>query len=178
MEESNWPANRKIKPMSDATNRRQFLGITAAAGLSTGLASQAVRAEAATLSADDGKAASAGHKASSSFLTEPGAFVDVSRGNPKPFTLKGGSPLESPTDVVDLAAGYCWDGSSRVARPGRLEDGTALDLAGLMEPGKSHGVKYLKAMQCNNIAFPLGQGLWEGVPLRELINGVGEVENV
>ena len=102
----------------------------------------------------------------------------MSRSTPKPFTLKGESPLENPTDVVDLAAGYCGDGSSRVARPGRLEDGTALELARLMELGKSHGVKYLTAMQCNNIAFPLGQGLWEGVPLQELIRPVGEVDDV
>ena len=53
------------------------------------------------------------------------------------------------------------------ARPGRAQ--------GL---GKSHGVKYLKAMQCNNIPFPLGQGLWEGVPLREVVRRVGKVGNV
>jgi DMSO/TMAO reductase YedYZ molybdopterin-dependent catalytic subunit len=178
MEESNWPANRRIKPMSDTTNRRQFLGITAAAGLSTGLASEAVRAEAAGSAAGDGKAASAGHKGSSSFLTEPGDFVDVSRGNPKPFTLKGEALSKARLTPSTWRLEIVGDGSSRVARPGRLEDGTALDLAGLMELGKSHGVKYLKAMQCNNIAFPLGQGLWEGVPLRELIRRVGEVENV
>ena len=33
-------------------------------------------------------------------------------------------------------------------------------------------------MQCNNIPFPLGQGLWEGVPLREVIRRVGKVGNV
>jgi hypothetical protein len=33
-------------------------------------------------------------------------------------------------------------------------------------------------MQCNNIPFPLGQGLWEGVPLREVIARVGKVGNV
>ena len=60
------------------------------------------------------------------------------------------------------------DESAEVARPARLEDGTALDLAALKELGKARGVRYLKAMQCNNIARPLGQGLWEGVPLREL----------
>ena len=33
-------------------------------------------------------------------------------------------------------------------------------------------------MQCNNIPSPLGQGLWEGVPLREVIGRVGKVGNV
>ena len=44
--------------------------------------------------------------------------------------------------------------------------------------GKSHGVKYLKAMQCNNIPYPLGQGLWEGVPLRDVLRRVGKIANV
>jgi DMSO/TMAO reductase YedYZ molybdopterin-dependent catalytic subunit len=164
--------------MSDATNRRHFLGITAAAGLSTGLASQAVATEAAASGADDRKAASAGHKAFGSFLTEPGDFFDVSRGNPKPFTLEGEALSKARLTPSTWRLEIVGDGSSKMARSSRLEDGTALDLAGLMELGKSHGVKYLKAMQCNNIAFPLGQGLWEGVPLRDLIRRVGEVENV
>jgi hypothetical protein len=178
MVESNWPANERIMPMSDATNRRQFLGITVAAGLSTGLARQVIGAEAAALGADDLKAASASHKAPSSFLTEAGDFVDVSRGNPKPFTLKGEALSKARLTPSTWRLEIVGDASSGVARPSRLDDGTALDLAGLMELGKSHGVQYLKAMQCNNIAFPLGQGLWEGVPLRELIRRVGEVENV
>ena len=70
------------------------------------------------------------------------------------------------------------DGSAEIARPKRLEDGTALDLAGIKELGTEHGVKYLKAMQCNNIPYPLGQGLWEGVPLREVLKLVGKIANV
>ncbi len=70
------------------------------------------------------------------------------------------------------------DGTSQIGRPCRLEDGTAIDLDELKDLGKSHGVKYLKAMQCNNIPFPLGQGLWEGVPLRDLVRLVGRISNV
>src|SRR5262249_16927989 len=70
------------------------------------------------------------------------------------------------------------DGSSRVERTARLEDGTALDFAGLEGLGKAHGVKYLKAMQCNNIPFPLGHGLWGGVPLREGLRRAGKVADV
>ncbi len=64
------------------------------------------------------------------------------------------------------------------SRPSRLDDGTALDLDGLKKLGQSHGVKYLKAMQCNNIPFPLGQGLWEGVPLQQVLQRVGKIGNV
>lgn len=37
---------------------------------------------------------------------------------------------------------------------------------------------FLKAMQCLNIATPLGQGLWEGVPLREVLRLCGTMSNV
>src|SRR3954469_4910266 len=33
-------------------------------------------------------------------------------------------------------------------------------------------------MQCLNISQPLGQGLWEGVPLRELLKLVGRINNI
>ncbi len=178
MEENTLPADSGFKPMSHATNRRRFLEISAAAGLSMELVSKAVRAEAAASAADDGKAARASQKASCSFLTEPGDFVDVSRGNPKPFMLEGEALSKARLTPATWRLEIVGDASSRLARPSRLDDGTALDLAGLMELGKTHGVKYLKAMQCNNIAFPLGQGLWEGVPLRALIHRVGKVENV
>src|SRR5262249_51631331 len=70
------------------------------------------------------------------------------------------------------------DGSSQIQRPRKLDDGTALDLAALQRLGRTHGVKFLKAMQCLNIPQPLGQGLWEGVPLREVLRLAGKVGNV
>ncbi|HSI64156.1 MAG TPA: molybdopterin-dependent oxidoreductase, partial [Candidatus Saccharimonadia bacterium] len=59
-----------------------------------------------------------------------------------------------------------------------LEAGNALDLPTLMELAKKHSVRFLKAMQCLNIASPLGQGLWEGVPLREVLRLCGSMRNV
>src|SRR5262249_27243364 len=70
------------------------------------------------------------------------------------------------------------DGTAKVEKPRLVEDGTAVDLPTLLELGKKHGVKFLKAMQCLNISLPLGQGLWEGVPLREVLKLVGKVTNV
>jgi DMSO/TMAO reductase YedYZ molybdopterin-dependent catalytic subunit len=166
-----------IIPMSASTNRRQFLGSTAIAGLSAGLARQGLKAE-GSIETDSHESARASHKASGSFLTDAGEFVDVSRGNPKPFTLKGEALSKARLTPSTWRLEIVSDGSSRVARPCRLDDGSALDLASLMELGKSRGIKFLKAMQCNNIPFPLGQGLWEGVPLRELILRVGEIGNV
>ena len=144
--------------MSDSIDRRRFLGVgaAAAAGFAVGQVGRAAGADAPP-------------RPSRPFLTEAGDFVDVSRGNPKPFTLKGEALAKARLTPETWRLEIVGDGSSEVARPSRLEDDTALDLAGLKELGKTHGVKYLKAMQCNNIPFPLGQGLWEGVPLREVL---------
>ncbi len=70
------------------------------------------------------------------------------------------------------------EGEAKLERPRRLEAGTALDLPGLLEMAQKHGIKFLKAMQCNNIAQPLGQGLWEGVPLRQVLRTSGKMSNV
>jgi hypothetical protein len=65
-----------------------------------------------------------------------------------------------------------------ISKPHTLADGTALDLPALLELGRKHEVKFLKAMQCLNIPNPLGQGLWEGVPLREVLRLCGTMRNV
>jgi DMSO/TMAO reductase YedYZ molybdopterin-dependent catalytic subunit len=112
------------------------------------------------------------------FLTEADKFTDVSRGNPKPFTLKGEALVNARLTPESWRLEIVSDGSTQIEKPRRLEDGAAIDLATIQELGKRHGVKFLKAMQCLNIAQPLGQGLWEGVPLREVLKLVGKVNNI
>lgn len=109
------------------------------------------------------------------FLTDAEAFRDVSRGNPKPHSLKGEALVKARLTLADWRLEIVGDGSAQVERPRRLEDGNAIDLPMLEDLGKRHGVKFLKSMQCLNIAQPLGQGLWEGVPLRELLRLAGKV---
>lgn len=65
-----------------------------------------------------------------------------------------------------------------VERPLSKELGTALDFAGLMALDETHAVRYLKAITCNNIGEPLGMGLWEGVPLRDVVWLARPDENV
>ena len=156
--------------MSDFLHRRRFLGAAAAAAsLSPGLTRGVARAfeiQAAT------------PQPSKPFLTKPDDFVDVSRGNPKPWTLQGEAREKARLTSESWRLEIVGDGTADVASPHRLEDGTALDLAGLKAMGKAHGLTFLKAMQCNNIPVPLGQGLWEGVPLRDVLGRVGKVGNV
>ncbi len=112
------------------------------------------------------------------FLTTPADFQDVSRGNPRPHTLKGEALVKVRLTPETWRLEIVGDNSARVEKPRKLDDGTAIDLPTLHRLGKTHGVRFLKAMQCLNIAQPLGQGLWEGVPLREVLKLAGKVSNV
>jgi DMSO/TMAO reductase YedYZ molybdopterin-dependent catalytic subunit len=113
-----------------------------------------------------------------SFLTKSAEFRDVSRGNPKPFTLKGESLAKARLTPATWRLEIVSDGSTQLEKARRLEDGSALDITAIEDLGKKHGVKFLKAMQCLNIPQPLGQGLWEGVPLREVLKLAGKVNNI
>jgi hypothetical protein len=47
-----------------------------------------------------------------------------------------------------------------------------------MKLAGQHAVRYLKVMTCNNIGEPLGMGLWEGVPLRDVLWLTRPKENI
>jgi DMSO/TMAO reductase YedYZ molybdopterin-dependent catalytic subunit len=111
-------------------------------------------------------------------LTAPDSFRDVSRGDPKPHTLKGEALVKARLTPETWRLEIVSDGSANIETPRKLDDNNAIDLPALEALGKKSGVKFLKAMQCLNIAQPLGQGLWEGVPLREVLKLVGKVKNV
>jgi DMSO/TMAO reductase YedYZ molybdopterin-dependent catalytic subunit len=112
------------------------------------------------------------------FLTDPSKFTDVSRGNPQPHRLKGDDLVKARLTPETWRLDIVSDGSAQIEKPRRFDDNTAIDFAALRELGKKRGIRFLKAMQCLNIAQPLGQGLWEGVPLRDVLKLVGKVDNV
>jgi DMSO/TMAO reductase YedYZ molybdopterin-dependent catalytic subunit len=112
------------------------------------------------------------------YLTPGVEFRDVSRGNPVPHRLTGEALVKARLTAETWRLEVAAEGKAEVARPLRAADGTAIDLAALLELGASKGVLFLKAMQCNNIAQPLGQGLWEGVPLRDLLRLAGPMKDV
>src|SRR5205814_2175632 len=112
------------------------------------------------------------------YLTNPPDFRDVSRGNPRPFTLKGEQLVEARLTPETWRLEIVSDGTTQIDTPRTLDKNNAIDLPTLEKLGKQHSRKFLKAMQCLNIAQPLGQGLWEGVPLRELLKLVGRVNNI
>ncbi len=111
-------------------------------------------------------------------LTSSRAFVDVSRGNPVPHSLRGEALVKARLTPETWRLEITGEGSASVPNPLTIEAGTALDLSGLIKLAKTHGSKFLKAMQCLNIPQPLGQGLWEGVPLREVLKLAGRIDHV
>jgi DMSO/TMAO reductase YedYZ molybdopterin-dependent catalytic subunit len=112
------------------------------------------------------------------YLTNAEQFTDVSRGNPQPHRLKGEDLVKARLTPETWRLEIVSDGSTKIEKSRRIEDGTAIDFATLRELGKKHGIRFLKAMQCLNIAQPLGQGLWEGVPLRDVLSLAGKLSDI
>lgn len=105
------------------------------------------------------------------WLTKQDDFGDVSRGNPKPHTLDLDKREEVgltrdtwQLEVVDDA-----EHSSGMRRPMSKEQDTAFKFDDLMKLADKHAVRFPKVMTCLNVGCPLGNGVWEGVPLREVV---------
>lgn len=152
--------------MPERLTRRGALGLAATGLVYSALQSKAHSAEPSTATAS-----------SRPFLTEAKDFQDVSRGKPVPHSLKGDALVEARLTPQAWRLDIVAEGKAHIDRPCTIEAGTALDLKALHDLGKERGVRFLKAMQCNNIDRPLGQGLWEGVPLRDVLRLAGKIDN-
>jgi len=106
-----------------------------------------------------------------SFFTVPANFRDVSRGKPLPHSL----PDEKKHEVGLTRETWKLEVVSDPENPAKLgreltkADGTALDFPALLRLGEKHAVRFAKVMTCLNIGCPLGMGIWEGIPLREVL---------
>ena len=94
-----------------------------------------------------------------------------------PHSLKGDALVKAGLTPETWRLEIVGDGKAAVTRPRTVTAGSALDLNTVLELGKTRGVRFMKAMQCNNIDRPLGQGLWEGVPLRDVLRLAGKIDN-
>jgi DMSO/TMAO reductase YedYZ molybdopterin-dependent catalytic subunit len=105
------------------------------------------------------------------YFTPPADFRDVSRGKPLPHSL----PEEKKREVGLTRETWRLEVVSDPEQPATLgkqltkKDGTALDFTALLKLGEKQAVRFPKLMTCLNLGCPLGMGLWEGVPLREVI---------
>jgi hypothetical protein len=113
-------------------------------------------------------------------ITPSGHFYNVERGNPLPYKL----PIEKQREIGMVRETWQLEivsdpeSNAKIERPMLRSDGTALKFDRLMEIAKTKAVSYLKVITCNNLADPLGHGLWEGVPLRDVLWECGPVENL
>jgi DMSO/TMAO reductase YedYZ molybdopterin-dependent catalytic subunit len=105
------------------------------------------------------------------YFTPMREFRDVSRGKPVPHSLpdaqKRAAGLTRDTWKLEVIADP--EHPPKLGRQLTKKEGTALDFQALLELGKKHAVRFPKVMTCLNIGCPLGMGLWEGVPLREVL---------
>jgi DMSO/TMAO reductase YedYZ molybdopterin-dependent catalytic subunit len=145
--------------------RRYFLGAGAAWAAAAGLVARAGGAEAPA------PALARALDKLEPYFTSPEQFRDVSRGDPVPHSL----PEEKKRAVGLTRETWSLEVISDPEYPATLgkqltrKDGTALDFAGLLRLGEKRAVRFAKVMTCLNIGCPLGLGVWEGVPLREVL---------
>jgi len=105
------------------------------------------------------------------YFTPQDKFRDVSRGKPLPHSLPDDKKREVGLTRETWKLEVVSDPEHRASIRNALtkKDGTALDFAGLLKLAERHSVRFAKSMTCLNIGCPLGTGVWEGVPLRELV---------
>ena len=106
-----------------------------------------------------------------SWLTRQDGFRDVSRGNPKPHSLDEAKRKEVglTRDTWSLEVISDPENKPQLGRELTKENNTAFTFQHLMELAKQHAVRFPKIMTCLNVGCPLGNGIWEGVPLREVL---------
>jgi len=105
------------------------------------------------------------------YFTPEKKFRDVSRGKPLPHSLsdekKRAVGLTRETWKLEVVSDP--DNPAKIGHALTKKEGTALDFGGLMKLAEKHAVRFAKTMTCLNIGCPLGTGIWEGVPLREVV---------
>lgn len=105
------------------------------------------------------------------YFTPSEHFRDVSRGKPVPHSLSEEKKREVglTRDTWQLEVLADPEHPARLGKPFSRKDGTALNFTTLLKLGEQHAVRFPKVMTCLNLGCPLGMGLWEGVPLRDVI---------
>lgn len=160
--------NAFLREHRDLT-RRYFLGLLAGSALAG-----------AGQSAKDEKPLAAALEKLEPFFTPPEDFRDVSRGKPVPHSLNEAKRREVglTRETWKLEVISDPDHPAKLGKTFTKKDETAIDFAALLKLGEKKAVRFAKVMTCLNIGCPLGMGLWEGVPLREVVWMTRPTENL
>ncbi|MCP4172285.1 MAG: molybdopterin-dependent oxidoreductase [Fuerstiella sp.] len=163
---------------------RRFLGehfsVTRRHFVKTGVLSAAVLAtqEAFTAQAEQDPRLQQALTDLETWLTLPDDFRDVSRGKPKPHKLDDAKKKEVGLTRDSWKLNVISDTENPAIIKNPLEGDNAFTFDQLMELAKEHAVRFPKVMTCLNIGCPLGNGIWEGVPLREVVWKTQPTENL
>lgn len=105
------------------------------------------------------------------WLTKQDDFRDVSRGKPTPHSIDEQKKKEvgMTRDTWKLEVVADPENKARLKNPLTKEKNTAFTFKDLMKLAETKSVRFPKIMTCLNIGCPLGNGIWEGVPLREVL---------
>jgi len=145
-----------------ALTRRYFLGLAASAALAPAVLADSQSGEKALAAAIDRL---------EPYFTPQENFGDVSRGSPRPHSLDEATKrkvgLTRETWKLEVISDP--ENPARLGKPLTVKDKTALDFAALLRLGETKAVRFVKIMTCLNMNCPLGTGVWEGVPLREVV---------
>jgi DMSO/TMAO reductase YedYZ molybdopterin-dependent catalytic subunit len=105
------------------------------------------------------------------YFTPPDKFGDVSRGKPVPHSLSEEKKREVglTRDTWKLEVISDEKNPAKLEKSLTIKGNNALDFKALLKLGEKKAVRFAKVMTCLNIGCPLGMGVWEGVPLREVV---------
>lgn len=105
------------------------------------------------------------------YLTPPDRFKEFQRERPRITELSPAKLREAGLhrDTWQLEVVPDPDSNCRVERPLSRAAGNALDWSALMGLAETRAVRFLHVLACTNMGPPLGMGLWEGVPMRDVI---------
>lgn len=104
-----------------------------------------------------------------SWLTQQENFQDVSRGKPKPHSLSTQERVAAGLTRDTWKLQVVSDPEFPAILGSPLEGDNAFTFDDLLALAESKAVRFAKVMTCLNIGCPLGNGIWEGVPLRDVI---------
>lgn len=105
------------------------------------------------------------------YFTPAADFKDVSRGTPLPHSLPDETKREVglTRETWQLEVVSDPDNPAKTGKQLTKADGTAFNFEALLKLAETKAVRFAKVMTCLNLGCPLGMGLWEGVPLREVV---------
>ena len=105
------------------------------------------------------------------YLTKNNEFRIVSRGTPRPDKLSAEKRLEVGLDLKtwQLEVMADPDSDAKIKNPMTRQAATPSTGPASCELAEDKAVRFMKVITCTNIGQPLGMGLWEGIPLRDVI---------